>query len=118
VTVAGDEPDPGSGRSAGGTPGSDPTDDPESRTPTSVHDATFCFEYPDERRARLVADVVGNDVGEIDDDRSRTALSWDGRRVTVTVEAADLVALRAAANTWLGLVDVAERTADVAEANR
>lgn len=116
MTVADDEPDPGSGRSAGGTP--DRTDDPEPATPTYVHDATFRFEYPGERRARLVADVLGNDVGEIDDDRSRTALSRDGRRVTVTVEAADLVALRAAANTWLGLVDVAERTAGIADAHR
>ncbi|PSQ16589.1 KEOPS complex Pcc1-like subunit [Halobacteriales archaeon QS_8_69_26] len=82
------------------------------------HEATVRFDYPDERRARLVADVLGNDVGEIDDDRSRTDLTRDGRTVRVRVEAADLVALRAAANTWVGLVDVVERTMAVADDHR
>jgi KEOPS complex subunit Pcc1 len=76
-----------------------------------VHDASFVFEYPDERRARIVADAVAREVGEIDDERSRADCSRDGRRVEVSVRARDLVALRAATNTWLGLVDVAERTA-------
>jgi len=33
----------------------------------------------------------------------------DSERLVLTVEAADFVALRAALNTWLSLVDVAER---------
>jgi KEOPS complex subunit Pcc1 len=76
-----------------------------------VHDAEYVFEYDAPDRARVVADSVGREVGEIDDDRSRTALDRRGATVVVTVEARDLVALRAATNTWLGLVDVAERVA-------
>ena len=62
-----------------------------------------------------MATSLGREVGEIDDDRSRTDLSRDGQSVVVEVEAADLVALRAASNTWLSLLGVAERTADAAE---
>ncbi len=76
------------------------------------HHATYAFEYDDRRRARLVADSVRREVGEIDDDRSRATLQRDGTTVTVQVDARDLVALRAATNTWTGLVDVAERTLD------
>lgn len=73
------------------------------------HDAVYVFEYADPDRARRVAEAVGREVGEIDDERSRATLDHDGETVTVTVEASDLVALRAATNTWLGLVDAAER---------
>ena len=81
----------------------------------SPHRTRFVAEYDDERLARVVATSLGQEVGEIDDDRSRTSLSRDGRRVELVVEAADLVALRAASNTWLSLLGVAERTADAAE---
>jgi KEOPS complex subunit Pcc1 len=76
------------------------------------HDAVFVFEYSDDRRARLVRRTVGREVGEIDDERSRTTITSDDRTVRITVEARDLVALRAATNTWLGLVDTAERVID------
>jgi len=77
--------------------------------------ATDCtIEYPDEPRARSVADAVGQEVGAIDDERSATSIEREGRRVQIHVDAADLVALRAAANTWLGLVRVAEETAALA----
>jgi len=79
------------------------------------HSTHLTLEYADERRARLVEASVGQEVGEIDDDRSRTTLTRDGRTVGVDIEAADLVALRAAGNTWLTLASVAERTADAAE---
>ena len=81
----------------------------------SFHDATLEFEYERESRARLVAESVGLEVGEIDDDRSETTVEHEGTRVRIGVRAADVVALRAALNTWFTLVDVAERTASVGE---
>jgi KEOPS complex subunit Pcc1 len=77
------------------------------------HHATLEFSYPDEHRARIIAASVRRELGEIDDDRSQATLDRTGATVTITVEAKDLVALRAGMNTWLGLVDVAERTAEI-----
>ena len=94
---------------------SDPT--PPASTPpddTPPHHTRFSVEYDDERRARIVATSLAREVGEIDDDRSRTSLSREGRTIELAVEAADLVALRAASNTWLSLLGVAERTANLA----
>ncbi|WP_049926450.1 KEOPS complex subunit Pcc1 [Halopiger goleimassiliensis] len=82
----------------------------------SSHDATLEFDYEDASRARLVAESVAREVGEIDDDRSRTTIERDGACVRITIDAADLIALRAALNTWFTLVDVAERSADVGAA--
>jgi KEOPS complex subunit Pcc1 len=78
----------------------------------SSHDATLEFEYETPSRARLVARSVAREIGEIDDERSRTSLERDGQRVLIDIVAADVVALRAALNTWFSLIDVAERTAD------
>ena len=79
-----------------------------------THRSSLEFAYDDERRARTVAESVGAEVGEIDDERSGARVSRDGRTVTVRVEAADLVALRAGCNSWLRLVAVAEATAETA----
>jgi len=76
------------------------------------HEASLEFVYDERELARIVAASVGQEVGEIDDDRSRTTIDRDGRRIHVEIAARDLIALRAALNTWLSLVDVAERTAD------
>ena len=73
----------------------------------AVHDAVLTFSYADRDRARIVERSVGREVGEIAGDRTRTTLDRDG----ATVEASDLVALRAGLNTWTTLVAVAERTA-------
>ncbi|NHN47565.1 KEOPS complex Pcc1-like subunit [Halostella sp. JP-L12] len=83
--------------------------------PTFVHETTLAFSYSDLDRARTVERSVSQEVDEIQGDRSATTVSRDGATVTVAVEAADLVALRAALNTWLSLVDVAEQTAAQAE---
>ena len=80
------------------------------------HSSVLELTYDDERRARTVAESVGVEEGEIDDARSRASVSRDGRTVTVRVDAADLVALRAGSNTWLRLADVAETAADAAGA--
>ena len=80
------------------------------------HDATLEFEYETPSRARIVAESVTREIGEIDDERSRTAITRDGSVVRLEITAADVVALRAALNTWFSLTDVAERTADVGDA--
>ena len=78
----------------------------------SPHDATLEFDYETPSRARIVAESVAREVGEIDDDRSRTSIDRDGSIVRIDIDAADVIALRAALNTWFTLIDVAERTAD------
>ncbi|WP_306056867.1 KEOPS complex subunit Pcc1 [Natronococcus wangiae] len=81
----------------------------------TAHDATLEFEYETPSRARLVAGSVAREIGEIDDERSQTRIERDGAVVRLEIVAADVVALRAALNTWFSLVDVAERTADVGD---
>lgn len=75
------------------------------------HEATLVFSYPDAATARTVERSVRREVDEIDGDRSRATVDRDVDTVTVTVAARDLTALRAGQNTWLTLVEVAERTA-------
>jgi KEOPS complex subunit Pcc1 len=72
------------------------------------HSLTLTAAYDDPDRARTVARSLAEEVGEIDDDRSRTDLDRVGSDLTIAVEATDLVALRAASNTWLSLLSVAE----------
>jgi len=74
----------------------------------TAHVLSLRFEYDTERRARIVERSVRVEVGEIDDDRSTAGVDREGRTVRVRVAAADLVALRAGANTWLRLLDVSE----------
>ncbi|ARS91494.1 KEOPS complex subunit Pcc1 [Natrarchaeobaculum aegyptiacum] len=84
----------------------------------STFEATLEFEYDDTSSASLVAESVAREVGEIDDERSRTTLERDDDRsqVRIQIDADDPIALRAALNTWFTLVDVAERTAAVGDA--
>ena len=81
---------------------------------TRPHDATLSFEYESSARARAVARSVSQEVGEIDGDRSAATVELDDARVVVRVVADDLVALRAGCNTWGSLVEVAERTTELA----
>lgn len=78
------------------------------------HVIEFEFDYDNAVLAGTVERSLAQEVGEIDDDRSSTTVAQDGSTVSIRVEAADLVALRAAANTWLSLTTVAERVADKA----
>lgn len=80
------------------------------------HRALLSFTYPGQRRARVVADAIAVERGEIDDARSTTRVTREGCELSVEVLARDLVALRAGVNTWRRLVDVAERV-DAAGAN-
>jgi KEOPS complex subunit Pcc1 len=78
------------------------------------HVLSLSFDYDDEGRARVVSDAVGVEVGRIDDDRSTATVARDGETVRVDVLAHDLVALRAGANTWIRLVETAERVCALA----
>jgi KEOPS complex subunit Pcc1 len=82
---------------------------------SSPHSLTLTAAYDDPERARTVARSLSEEVDEIDDDRSRTELDREGTDLTVRVDAADLVALRAASNTWLSLLSVAETAVSVGE---
>ena len=73
------------------------------------HGTLLSFEYPDERRARIVADALAPEIGELDESRSSATVSRDGPVVRVRVTATDLVALRAGITSWSRLVAVAER---------
>ncbi|ELZ58397.1 MULTISPECIES: KEOPS complex subunit Pcc1 [unclassified Haloferax] len=81
-----------------------------------AHSASLEFDYPDERRARVVERSVAVEEGEIDDARSGARVAREGRTVVVTVEADDLVALRAGVNSWIRLVETAERVASAGDA--
>jgi len=82
--------------------------------PARPHELSLSFAYGDPTRARTIERSLRQEIGEIDDDRSLTDLRRDGEVLDVTVEAADLIALRAAGNTWLSLVSVAEEAASIA----
>ena len=77
------------------------------------HETVFSFTYPDERRARLVAEALFPEVGELDESRSAATVAREGDTVRVRIVADDLAALRAGITSWSRLVAVAERlTAD------
>ena len=81
-----------------------------------VHETTLHFWYSSDRRAAVIAASLDQEVGEIDDDRSSVRIDRSKADLTVTIEAADLTALRAAITTWIGLVDVAESVGSIAGA--
>jgi KEOPS complex subunit Pcc1 len=79
-----------------------------------VHETLLQFDYDDAARARVVERSVRREVEPLADERSRVALERDGATLEVHVEAADIVGLRAASNTWQGLVGAAEGVAEAA----
>jgi KEOPS complex subunit Pcc1 len=76
-----------------------------------VHSTELVFDYDSADVARTVERSVRVEAGDISGDRSEASVTRDGATVTVTVSATDLTALRAGDNTWLTLVEVAERAA-------
>ena len=76
---------------------------------TQLHSADLCFEYPTNEDAQRVARSIRVAVDQLDDDRSTVAVDRTEAELTVAVTAADLVALRAAINSWLRYVSVAEQ---------
>ena len=83
--------------------------------PDAPHRAELVFDQADPERARLLAGSVGQEVGEIEGDRTRATVAARDRSVVVEVAAEDLVALRAGVNTWSTLVEVAERAASAGD---
>jgi KEOPS complex subunit Pcc1 len=73
-----------------------------------AHRTVFTFDYADPERAQVVARSLRPELDDIDGDRTTATLSRDGATLTLTVEARDLVALRAGCNTWATLTGVAE----------
>jgi len=77
------------------------------------HQAVLAFDYPSSSLAATVKRSVSLEAGDIEGDRTRASVEREGATLRVTVDAADLIALRAGCNTWLSLVDVAEQCAGV-----
>ncbi|MFB6163320.1 MAG: KEOPS complex subunit Pcc1 [Halococcoides sp.] len=70
--------------------------------------------YDDPGSARRVERALAPEIASIDDDRTSAAIERSGATVEIAIEATDPVALRAGANSWLGLLEVAERVGDTA----
>lgn len=83
-----------------------------------MHRAELSVSYDSTRAGRLIADAIAQEMGEINGDRATASVTQDGRTVSVTIDATDLVALRAGLNTWGTLLEVAERTHDVGTRRR
>ncbi|WP_181685535.1 KEOPS complex subunit Pcc1 [Halorhabdus salina] len=77
------------------------------------HEAVLTATYDDHDSARLVERSIALEVDEIDGGRTHAMVQREGATVTVTIRAADLVALRAGLTTWTGLVEVAEGAAGI-----
>jgi len=77
-----------------------------------VHRTSITVSYDSVHTASIVEQSVGPEIGDIDGARSSATIDRAGSAVTVDVEATDLVALRAGQNTWLSLLEVAERVTD------
>jgi len=75
---------------------------------TPPHRSVLTFDYPDEHLARRVERSLRPEVDEIDGDRTTAGLAREDATLRLTIEADDLVALRAGCNTWLTLSSVAE----------
>ncbi|QLC33733.1 rpo operon protein [Halarchaeum sp. CBA1220] len=74
------------------------------------HRTSLVFSYDTPRVAAAVYSAVRVEASDIEGDRTDAAVERDGDTVRVTVEGADLTALRAGVNTWTTLVGVAEST--------
>lgn len=81
-----------------------------------MHSTDFVLEYDSVARARTIERSVRVEAGDISGDRSEASVDRKDATVTVTVTATDLTALRAGGNTWLTLVEVAERAASAGAA--
>ena len=72
------------------------------------HEATCSCSYATAAAARRVERSLRPEVGDVEGDRTTATVTRDEDTITVTVAAADLVALRAGLNTWAALTEVAE----------
>ncbi|WEL21947.1 KEOPS complex subunit Pcc1 [Halorhabdus sp. BNX81] len=77
------------------------------------HQAVLEFVYDDPDSAALVEASVAQELDEIDGDRTHARLDRDDATLSMTIDAADPVALRAGMTTWTTLVEVAERVGGI-----
>lgn len=76
---------------------------------TAPHAATLTASYDSPDRASCIFDSLEPEIGGVDDDRASADVRRDGDTVEITVEAADLTALRAGTTSWSRLLVVAEQ---------
>ena len=79
---------------------------------TPLCETVFEFRYATPAAASQIAQNIQVEVGELTADRSTVAVDQTDCVVRVEIEAADLVALRAAINSWLRYIQTAEQVAD------
>jgi len=80
-----------------------------------AHSTDLSVSYPTPAAARRIERSIRVEVGEIADDRTTVRLHRNENILVIDIAAADLVALRAAVNSWLRYVTVAERVVDAVE---
>lgn len=76
-----------------------------------MHTAEVEFSYGSKHTALVVSNAVSQEVGDIEGDRAMATVEHSKNTVRVHIDATDLIALRAALNTWTSLLDVAETIA-------
>jgi KEOPS complex subunit Pcc1 len=75
--------------------------------------ATFELEAEEARIRTIYTSLKEERDEEIDQKRSSVALDLEGATLQLTLSGDDLIGLRAAANTWLRLVKVADEMVQV-----
>ena len=80
-----------------------------------MHETTLTLSYSSPETAAVIERAIGQEAGDIASDRSRATVSRSADTVVISIVAEDLVSLRAGHNTWLGLVEVAEKTVAAVE---
>ncbi len=69
----------------------------------------------DRATATSVEQSLRVEAADLGDARSETTITRDGGKLHVEIGATDLTALRAATNTWLGLLSTAEETVAIVD---
>ena len=81
------------------------------------HEARIATDLSSPAAAATVYHAIEPEAADLSNDRSSTTVTATDATVTIGINAADLIALRAAVNTWCGLLEVAERVEGVVGSN-
>ena len=76
-----------------------------------MHALAIVLDFGD--RARAVYESLKPELNASPSERSKIDLRLDGGALTMMIEAEDIVSMRAAINTWLRLVKIAEEMLNV-----
>ena len=79
------------------------------------HTATFHIECDSDALATMLRRSIEPELAPLTDARSRAEIAVEDRVLSLRIEAADLIACRAAVNTWAGLLGVAEEVGTMTE---